>query len=130
MWRRRVAQASRLPGQPGRLRYRTTSALSRLRQASVSLVDYFESAGADDETFAVAVSDLVVGEASKIQYTAVQEWNSKSRHFQLNSTRVGRDGNASRCVVIARVFVMLSLFGTLSVVPEKVFHHYSKKASR
>lgn len=69
------------------------------KQASVSLVDYFESAENESETMAIAVSDLVVGDASKIQYTAVQEWNSRSRHFQLNSTRVGRDANASRCVV-------------------------------
>jgi len=67
--------------------------------ASVNVVDYFQSANDTDDTVAIGVSDLVVGDGSEIQYTAVQEWNAKSRHFQLNSTRVGRDGNASRCVV-------------------------------
>jgi len=67
--------------------------------ASVNVVDYFQSANETDDTVAIGVSDLVVGDGSEIQYTAVQEWNAKSRHFQLNSTRVGRDGNASRCVV-------------------------------
>ena len=67
--------------------------------ASVNVVDYFQSANDTDDTVAIGVSDLVVGDGSEIQYTAVQEWNANSRHFQLNSTRVGRDGNASRCVV-------------------------------
>ena len=67
--------------------------------SSASVVDYFASANADDATLAIAVSDLDLGRNAEVQYTAVQEWNSYSRHFQLNSTRVGRDANASRCVV-------------------------------
>ena len=67
--------------------------------SSASVVDYFGSANDDDDTLAIAVSDLDLDQNAEIQYIAVQEWNSKSRHFQLNSTRVGQDANASRCVV-------------------------------
>jgi Fe-S cluster assembly protein SufD len=67
--------------------------------SSASVVDYFASANDEDETLAIAVSDLDLDRNAEVQYTAVQEWNPRSRHFQLNSTRVGRDANASRCVV-------------------------------
>jgi Fe-S cluster assembly protein SufD len=48
----------------------------------------------EDASLSVGVGDLVVGEGAKVRYLIHQNLSYESRHVQMNSTVVGRDGNA------------------------------------
>ena len=62
--------------------------------AKVTLVDYFESDQSEENGFACAVNDLVVGPGAKVTYLCSQNWGEKVLSFQINSTSVERDANA------------------------------------
>ena len=62
--------------------------------AKVTLVDYFESDRSEENGFACAVNDLVVGPGAKVTYLCSQNWGEPVLSFQINSTSVERDANA------------------------------------
>ena len=62
--------------------------------AKVTLVDYFESDRVEENGFACAVNDLIVGPGAKVTYLCSQNWGEKVLSFQINSTSVERDANA------------------------------------
>ncbi len=62
--------------------------------SKVTLVDYYESAQAQVPGLACAVNDLVVGAGAKVTYICAQNWGERVTSFQINSTRVARDGHA------------------------------------
>ena len=62
--------------------------------AKVTLVDYFESDRAEENGFACAVNDLIVGPGAKVTYLCSQNWGETVLSFQINSTSVERDANA------------------------------------
>ena len=62
--------------------------------AKVTLVDYFESDRVEENGFACAVNDLIVGPGAKVTYLCSQNWGETVLSFQINSTSVERDANA------------------------------------
>ena len=63
--------------------------------ASVSVVDYFESVSESEQTLAVGVVDLIADRGGKIQYVSLQDLTDQgAKHMQINNTRVGRDAAA------------------------------------
>ncbi len=62
--------------------------------SKVTLVDYYESDRAEENGFACAVNDLIVGPGAKVTYLCSQNWGEKVVSFQINSTSVERDANA------------------------------------
>lgn len=63
--------------------------------ASVSVVDYFESVSETEQTLAVGVVDLIADRGGKIQYVSLQDLTDQgAKHMQINNTRVGRDAAA------------------------------------
>jgi Fe-S cluster assembly protein SufD len=62
--------------------------------SKVTLIDYYESAHSEESGFACAVNDLVVGPGAKVTYICAQNWSERVTSFQINSTRVERDGHA------------------------------------
>ena len=62
--------------------------------SKVTLVDYFESDRVEEDGFACAVNDLIVGPGAKVTYLCSQNWGEKVLSFQINSTSVERDANA------------------------------------
>jgi len=62
--------------------------------AKVTVVDFLESTGAHGAGLACGVNDLLVGPGAKVDYICFQRWGSKVTSFQLNSTRVEKDGEA------------------------------------
>ncbi len=62
--------------------------------AKVTLVDYFESDRRAEPGFACAVNDLIVGPGAKVTYLCAQNWGEQVTSFQINTTAVGRDGQA------------------------------------
>jgi Fe-S cluster assembly protein SufD len=63
--------------------------------SKVTLVDYFESADSEAPGFACGVNDLFAEAGAKLNYICVQNWSRKVLSFQINSTVVGRDANAT-----------------------------------
>ncbi len=63
--------------------------------SKVTLIDYYESAQAQESGFACAVNDLVVGAGAKVTYICAQNWGERVTSFQINSTRVERDAHAT-----------------------------------
>lgn len=60
--------------------------------ASVSVVDIFESIAEGERTLAVGVVDLTADRGGKIQHVSLQNLSdSGAKHVQINSTRAGRD---------------------------------------
>lgn len=62
--------------------------------AKVTVVDFFGSTEAGGRGLACGLNDLLVGPGAKVEYVCLQEWGSQVTSFQLNSTRVERDGEA------------------------------------
>ena len=62
--------------------------------AKVTVVDFLGSTEAEGAGLACGLNDLLVGPGAKVEYVSLQEWGSKVTSFQLNSTRVERDGEA------------------------------------
>ncbi len=65
------------------------------RGSKVTMVDYFASEHAEEDGFACAVNDLIIGEGAKVTYLCAQNWGEKVVSFQINSTKVERDGSAT-----------------------------------
>ena len=63
--------------------------------SKVTLVDYFQSANAEAPGFACGVNDLFAGPGAKLNYICVQNWSRKVLSFQINSTSVDREANAT-----------------------------------
>jgi Fe-S cluster assembly protein SufD len=61
--------------------------------AKVRVIDYFQSAKDDEAGLAIAVNDLIAGEASKLDYIAIQAFNQKSKAIIVNETGVARDAS-------------------------------------
>ena len=62
--------------------------------ASVSVVDTFESVQDGEQTLVVGVVDLVANNGGQLQYVSLQnESDSGAKHVQINSSRVGRDAS-------------------------------------
>ena len=62
--------------------------------AKVTVVDFFGSTDRNSTGLACGVNDLLVGPGAKVDYICFQRWGSKMTSFQLNSTRVEKDGEA------------------------------------
>ena len=62
--------------------------------AKVTMVDFFGSTDNGSTGLACGVNDLLVGPGAKVDYICFQRWGSKMTSFQLNSTRVKKDGEA------------------------------------
>lgn len=62
--------------------------------ASVSVVDYFQSDTTAQNAWAIAVNDLVAGPGSQLNYLVLQDLCDKARMIQINNTTVARDATA------------------------------------
>lgn len=63
--------------------------------AEVTVIEHYLSAvDGEDTSLSVGVGDLVVGEGARVRYLIHQNLSYESRHVQMNSTAVQRDGNA------------------------------------
>jgi Fe-S cluster assembly protein SufD len=62
--------------------------------SKVTLLDYYESAQAQETGFACAVNDLVVGPGAQVTYICAQNWSEHVTSFQINSTVVERAAKA------------------------------------
>ncbi|NDE85184.1 MAG: Fe-S cluster assembly protein SufD [Verrucomicrobia bacterium] len=62
--------------------------------AKVTVVDFLGSTEVNGAGLACGVNDLLVGPGAKVDYICFQRWGSKVTSFQLNSTRVEKDGEA------------------------------------
>ena len=58
--------------------------------ARVTVVDHFYSAGSAPG-LVVGVNDIVAGPGAKVNYVAIQNWNTATTAFHLNATTVARD---------------------------------------
>tara|TARA_R110000850_G_scaffold169388_6_gene294648 strand:+ start:1721 stop:3037 length:1317 start_codon:yes stop_codon:yes gene_type:complete len=68
--------------------------------ASVSVVDTFESSANGEQSFVFANVDLVASNGAQLQYVALQdESDAGPKHVQLNSSRVGRDAHVKSAFV-------------------------------
>ena len=62
--------------------------------AKVTVVDFLGSTELGGKGLACGLNDLLVGPGAKVEYVGLQQWGSQVTSFQLNSTRVERDGEA------------------------------------
>ncbi|KRP32673.1 MAG: hypothetical protein ABS32_02870 [Verrucomicrobia subdivision 6 bacterium BACL9 MAG-120820-bin42] len=62
--------------------------------SKVTMVDFLGSTDARGAGLACGVNDLLVGVGAKVNYVGLQQWGSAVTSFQLNSTRVEKDGEA------------------------------------
>lgn len=65
------------------------------KDAEVHVVDYFQSACADEAGLAIAVNDLIAGAGSKLDYLAIQAFNEATKVIQVNETSVAADASAT-----------------------------------
>jgi Fe-S cluster assembly protein SufD len=61
----------------------------------VTLVDYFESSDPASVGMACGMNDLILEAGAKLNYICVQNWSRETLAYQINSTLVGRDANAT-----------------------------------
>ncbi|MFC4995039.1 Fe-S cluster assembly protein SufD [Rubritalea tangerina] len=61
--------------------------------AKVTVVDYFKNAS-DSSGLVIAMNDLIAGNGSQLNYSAIQDLNLDSKIVQINNTEVDRDANA------------------------------------
>lgn len=62
--------------------------------ASVNVLEDFESVREDEQSLVVGMVDLVADRGGRVQYAALQdESDSGAKHVQINSSRVGRDAS-------------------------------------
>ncbi|MEX2579139.1 MAG: Fe-S cluster assembly protein SufD [Verrucomicrobiales bacterium] len=75
--------------------------------ASVSVMETFESIAEGEQSLAVGMVDLDAVNGARIQYVALQNASeSGAKHVQLNSTRVGRDSSVkSACINLGAAWV-------------------------
>lgn len=62
--------------------------------SKVTLVDYFQSADAEEKNLAIGVNDLHVADGASLTYVCVQEWSATSHALQINNTVVGKNASA------------------------------------
>ncbi len=62
--------------------------------SKVTVVDFLGSADPEGKGLACGLNDLLVGPGAKVNYICFQRWGSNVTSFQLNSTRVEKDGEA------------------------------------
>jgi len=62
-------------------------------QASVTLVDTFESLDRQSQHFACGFNHLFAGEGARIDYQMLQNWSRHTLGFQINSMITGRDAS-------------------------------------
>jgi len=62
--------------------------------AKVTVVDFLASTNEGGVGLACGLNDLLVGPGAKVDYVCLQQWGTQVTSFQLNSTRVERDGEA------------------------------------
>jgi Fe-S cluster assembly protein SufD len=55
-------------------------------------VDY-ASADADEQSSYIGATELVVGDAARLRYVALQDWNRSTYEFSHQRSVVGKDGN-------------------------------------
>jgi Fe-S cluster assembly protein SufD len=60
-------------------------------QAEATVVEDYLSADAEGETLASGVVELVTGQAARLRYANLQEWNDKTWHFNYLKADTGRD---------------------------------------
>jgi Fe-S cluster assembly protein SufD len=60
-------------------------------QADVTVVEDYLSADAAGETLASGIVELVTGQAARLRYANLQEWNAKTWHFNYLKSDAGRD---------------------------------------
>ena len=69
-------------------------------QAEVTVLETFETAAEDEQTFFFANTDLIANNGANLQYVALQDESDHGpKHIQLNSSRVGRDANIKSAFV-------------------------------
>jgi Fe-S cluster assembly protein SufD len=69
------------------------------QNASVSVVEHFQSANDDEAGFAVGAVELVANPGSRIKYVGSQRWGSKVKAVNLALTEVARDASVTGCLV-------------------------------
>ncbi|MEZ5276603.1 MAG: Fe-S cluster assembly protein SufD [Opitutaceae bacterium] len=65
----------------------------------VTLVDAFDSVGADDSHFACGFNHLFAGEGARIDYLVLQNWSRQTLGFQINSMITGRSASVRSLAV-------------------------------
>ncbi|MGK0184444.1 MAG: Fe-S cluster assembly protein SufD [Verrucomicrobiales bacterium] len=65
--------------------------------ASVSVVEHFQSANDNEAGFAVGAVELVAQPGSRINYVGSQRWGSKMKAVHLALTEVARDASVTGC---------------------------------
>lgn len=66
--------------------------------AKVTVVDYFKSAD-QNQGLVIAMNDLVTGNGSQLNYTAIQDLNLDSKLISINNTQVEKDANAKAFIL-------------------------------
>lgn len=62
--------------------------------SKIRVVDFLGSMQGEGGGLACGLNDLLVGPGAKVDYVCLQRWGSEVTSFQLNSTRVEKDGEA------------------------------------
>jgi Fe-S cluster assembly protein SufD len=62
--------------------------------SKVTVVDFLASTNEEGVGLACGLNDLLVGPGAKVDYVCLQQWGKQVTSFQLNSTRVEKDGEA------------------------------------
>jgi Fe-S cluster assembly protein SufD len=62
--------------------------------SKVTVVDFLASTNEEGVGLACGLNDLLVGSGAKVDYVCLQQWGKQVTSFQLNSTRVEKDGEA------------------------------------
>ena len=62
--------------------------------SKVTVVDFLASTNKEGVGLACGLNDLLVGPGAKVDYVCLQQWGKQVTSFQLNSTRVEKDGEA------------------------------------
>ena len=66
--------------------------------ASVSVIEHFQSANDSEACLAIGAVELVAGPGSRIKYVASQRWGSQVKAVHLANTDVDRDASATACL--------------------------------
>lgn len=68
--------------------------------ASVSVMEFFESVGDSEQNLVIAQVDLVADQGGNIQYASLQDLSDMGpKHVQINSSRTGRDAKIKSAFV-------------------------------
>ncbi len=67
--------------------------------AKLTVLEHYQSSESRIDGLACAVNDLILGAGAKLSYVSIQNWSETARSFQINSTELGRDAQATNMVV-------------------------------